>query len=34
MKAPESPAPGTVVGKALANLGKGSGKIEVLLIGR
>jgi len=34
MKAPENPAAGTVVGKALANLGKGSGKIEVLLIGR
>jgi len=34
MKAPENPAAGTVVGKALANLGKGRGKIEVLLIGR
>jgi hypothetical protein len=34
MKAPDNPAPGTVVGKALAKLVKGSGKIEVLLIGR
>jgi hypothetical protein len=34
MKAPANPAPGTVVGKALANLAKGDGKIEVLLIGR
>jgi hypothetical protein len=34
MKAPENPAPGTVVGKALAPHAKGKGKVEVLLIGR
>ena len=33
-KAPANPAPGTILGKALAPHGKGQGKIEVLLISR
>lgn len=33
-RAPEHPAPGTVVGKALGPLAKGAGKVEVLLMQR
>ena len=33
-KAPANPAPGTILGKALAPHGKGQGKVEVLLISR
>ena len=34
MRAPDRPAPGTIIGKALGELGEGAGKVEVLMTAR